>query len=118
MERTLDFLTFDASMLTSETKERADTLLPLVKKSLDNLQSKSCVGSEWTGWYDYPAKHGFALAREISEFVGQIDFYYDTVVVIGIGGSYLGAKAIDTVSRRWATFTRCYRTKESCLCGA
>lgn len=99
MERELDFLKLDSSMLTTEIKERSSALLPLVKTSFENLKNKTCVGNEWTGWYDYPAKLGFVLAKEIKEYVGGIDFYYDTIVVIGIGGSYLGTKAVDAVNR-------------------
>jgi glucose-6-phosphate isomerase len=72
----------------------ATELLPKAQEHLKRIAQQTCVGSEWTGWYDYPKKQGFALADEIRRYVDQLDVSYDLVLVIGIGGSYLGTRAV------------------------
>ena len=63
---------------------------------------KTCAGSEFTGWFNWPQEKGNVLNREINEFVDSYAESYDTVVVIGIGGSYLGTKSImDALSGRY-----------------
>ncbi len=49
---------------------------------------------EYTGWWDYPRTQGFALAADIRAAVERLPVYYDTVIVVGIGGSYLGTRAV------------------------
>ena len=78
-----------------ELKDSADASLERSVKALEAIQSGECQGSEWLGWYDYPRRHGFDVVRTISSYKESIDFHYDLVVVIGIGGSYAGTKAVD-----------------------
>ena len=60
--------------------------------------------------------HGFSLADEVNEYVKSIDFIYDTVVVIGIGGSYLGTRAVEeTLGHEYADHVS-HPKKENCLC--
>lgn len=68
--------------------------LPAAQAALHALTSKTCVGSEWTGWFDWPRQQGFALQREVAAFVQDLDVGYDLVLVVGIGGSYLGTRAV------------------------
>jgi len=63
-------------------------------KALKAIANHSCVGSEWTGWYGWPEREGIALQAEIKAFQESCKVPYDTIVVVGIGGSYLGTKAI------------------------
>ncbi len=81
---------FSGEQLSSD----AAALLPQAHEQLLKIIDQKCVGAEWTGWYDYPKKHGFALADEINRYVDQLDVNYDLVLVIGIGGSYLGTRAV------------------------
>ncbi len=69
------------------------------KKSLANLselqeQSKDEETKGLT-WFNWPEQGGFDLLSEIQEKKDSLAFYYDLIVVVGIGGSYLGAKAIN-----------------------
>lgn len=66
----------------------------LSQDCLRKLQSKDCVASDMTGWYDFPKNSGFKLAKDVDAFVESITLPYDLVVVIGIGGSYLGTRAV------------------------
>ncbi len=67
---------------------------PKVLKADELLKSKSCVGSEMLGWQDLNSD--LEYIKNIAE---DINSKSDCVLVIGIGGSYLGAKmAIDFLS--------------------
>ncbi len=67
----------------------------LYKKTLESikqLESKSCKGSDYLGWLDLP-KNQIENLQKYDNF--KIAFKeYDTIVSIGIGGSYLGIRAI------------------------
>lgn len=60
---------------------------------LDQLANGNCKDGEFTGWFNYPQKRGEALLPEILNFVKNIEVEYEAIIVIGIGGSYLGARA-------------------------
>jgi len=45
------------------------------------------------GWVDLPAEYGGGLSAEIREVAGKISGQSQVLVVLGIGGSYLGARA-------------------------
>jgi glucose-6-phosphate isomerase len=87
-------ITIETQFLGESLRARAEELLPSASKHLLSLRDKSCVGSEWTGWWDYPAINGFRLQNEIQAFKDQLEVPYDAVLVIGIGGSYLGTRAV------------------------
>ena len=58
------------------------------------LHEKSGEGKEFTGWVDLPSKTTDAEIAEIQNFATRFAKNLDTLVVIGIGGSYLGTKAV------------------------
>ena len=62
------------------------------QEAFASLINKTCTGSEMTGWVDYPKKYGFELVESIKKI--NIPVFYDCIVVIGIGGSYLGTRAV------------------------
>ena len=72
----------------------AQKTLPLAHAALRDLLAKKCQGSELTGWFDFPRQRGDFLVQEIRKFQRQIDVHFDIVIVVGIGGSYLGTRAI------------------------
>jgi glucose-6-phosphate isomerase len=84
----------DSKFFPSDMQARAETLLPKAHKALLQLRDHSCLGGEFTGWFDWPRQRGQALWREVKEYIAKLDVYYDTVVVVGIGGSYLGTRAV------------------------
>jgi len=70
---------------------------PFVVQALRKLLDKSGAGSEFTGWVNLPSdllKNKTLLSQiiQVQKRVEKIN--PDTIVVIGIGGSYLGTKAI------------------------
>lgn len=68
-------------------------------KSFDILVNGSGRGSDSLGWIDLPAKTSDSISYEIENIVERWKKDIEIVVIVGIGGSYLGAKAaIDALS--------------------
>jgi glucose-6-phosphate isomerase len=63
------------------------------EKHLNSLKNKSGKGNDFLGWIDLPVSSK-ELIEPILASANKIACKSDVVVVIGIGGSYLGAKAI------------------------
>ncbi len=59
----------------------------------EQLHNQSGAGSEYLGWIDLPTAYDKAEFQRIKQAAKQIQANSDALVVIGIGGSYLGAKA-------------------------
>lgn len=81
--------------LPSEFLQILDDWQSKAAEALVRLQEKRCRGSEFTGWYNWPKLAGFSCAKQIRSFVDSYPLAYDTVVVVGIGGSYAGCRAVD-----------------------
>ena len=64
------------------------------KKSFTEVQTKTGKGPEWLGWRDILASPNDALLEEIDSLGSAIRSKADVFIVAGIGGSYLGAKAV------------------------
>ena len=58
------------------------------------LHAGTLPGNEFLGWVNLPSSITEAQIKEIEETSIQLRTHCDVVVVIGIGGSYLGAKAV------------------------
>jgi glucose-6-phosphate isomerase len=61
-----------------------------INQAIDN---KTGAGSDFLGWANYPEtydKEEFARIQKDAEYIRE---HFDTLVVCGIGGSYLGARA-------------------------
>lgn len=72
----------------------------MVEQSMENaaeqltmLLSGKGSGSEYTGWLNLPAETSDALLTRLEESAEALRQQSDIVVVCGIGGSYLGARA-------------------------
>ena len=57
------------------------------------LVEKTAVGSEYLGWIDLPENYDREEFHRIKEAAEKIQKNSDVLIVIGIGGSYLGARA-------------------------
>ncbi|MDR9419198.1 glucose-6-phosphate isomerase [Gracilimonas sp.] len=64
------------------------------EQALQQLKSRTGPGSEWLGWRDILVDPNDAELEQISSLAARIRDEADIFVVCGIGGSYLGAKAI------------------------
>lgn len=66
---------------------------PQVKLAHELLHSKSGPGSEFLGWLDLPQEYDKDEFSRIQKAAAKIRSDSQVFVVIGIGGSYLGARA-------------------------
>ena len=88
----LDVQLFDPqSFLPLPYKE---ALMPRLKKAHEKLQTGSGLGGEFTGWVHLPRNYDRAEFARIQAAAAQIRSDSQALVVIGIGGSYLGARGV------------------------
>ena len=65
-----------------------------VKAIHDELHEKSNDDNEFLGWLELPSKYNKREFKKIKECAKKIQKDSDVLLVIGIGGSYLGARAV------------------------
>jgi glucose-6-phosphate isomerase len=66
---------------------------PQIESAHQMLHGRSGPGSEFLGWMDLPVAYDREEFRRIEKAAAKIRSDSDVLVVIGIGGSYLGARA-------------------------
>ena len=66
---------------------------PAVAEAEKLLMSKSGPGNDFLGWLDLPKKTGKDTISAINDKAQEIRSKADVLICVGIGGSYLGAKA-------------------------
>ncbi len=64
-----------------------------VKDAHDKIHNKSGAGSDFLGWVDLPLNYDKEEFERIKKAADKIRKNSEVLIVIGIGGSYLGAKA-------------------------
>ena len=64
------------------------------EKANKQLEDGSGKGNDFLGWVNLPSSITEAFLNEIQETANKLRSKCDAVVVVGIGGSYLGAKAV------------------------
>ena len=88
----LDVQLFDLqSFLPLPYKE---ALLPRLKKAHEKLQAGTGLGGEFTGWVHLPRDYDRGEFARIQAAAQRIRADSQALVVIGIGGSYLGARGV------------------------
>ncbi len=73
--------------------EELEFITPQVTAAHVQLHQKSGAGSDYLGWVDLPAKYDKDEFSRIRKAAAKIRKDSDILIVIGIGGSYLGARA-------------------------
>lgn len=73
--------------------EEYDEILPQAKVAHKMLHLKKGPGSDYLGWLDLPSNYDKEEIKRINQTAQKIQYSSDIFIVIGIGGSYLGAKA-------------------------
>ncbi|MDO5125999.1 MAG: glucose-6-phosphate isomerase [Ruminococcus sp.] len=68
-------------------------IAPLVTAAHNTLASKSGLGNDFLGWVDLPENYDKEEFERIKKAAEIIKEKADILIVIGIGGSYLGARA-------------------------
>lgn len=76
-----------------------EQLQPLITAAHNLLHEKTGAGSDFLGWVDLPKNYDKEEFERIKKCTDKIKNNSDALIVIGIGGSYLGARAaIETLS--------------------
>ena len=70
------------------------SLEPRVKAAQKALEEGTCPGNDFLGWMHLASETSPELLADIKETANVLRENCDTIVVAGIGGSYLGARAI------------------------
>ena len=76
-----------------EDETKLASLAPRLGAAYETLKNKSGAGNDFLGWFDLPVNYDKAEALRIKAAAAKIRANSDAVIVIGIGGSYLGARA-------------------------
>ena len=93
-----------SNVLSTVSAEQIQALNPAAADGLAKLYNGSGLGSDFLGWVNLPAETPESLIADIEATAKQLRETCDYVVSVGIGGSYLGAKAvIEALSDSFAT---------------
>ncbi len=71
-----------------------EALAPRLKIAHDKLQNASGAGGEFTGWVHLPRDYDKEEFARVKAAAAKIQANSKALVVIGIGGSYLGARGV------------------------
>lgn len=76
------------------TKTDVNAMASVATMANNALHDGTLAGNDFLGWINLPSSITEAEIDEIEKTAIQLRTHCDVVVVIGIGGSYLGAKAV------------------------
>jgi glucose-6-phosphate isomerase len=83
-----------SKILDFVSQDYLKALEPEAEAALEKLEKGTGEGSEYTGWMDLASKTDSGLIADIKQTADLLRKECDVVVVAGIGGSYLGARAV------------------------
>ena len=87
-------VTFDYSKATSFVSENeVDLMKKITMDAKETLVSKTGAGNDFLGWIDLPVAYDKEEFARIKKAAAKIQSDSEVLLVIGIGGSYLGARA-------------------------
>jgi len=90
----MDKLTFDYSKVSGfVSAEEVENMKKLVMDAKELLLSREGAGNDFLGWIDLPVDYDKEEFARIKEAAAKIQSDSDVLLVIGIGVSYLGARA-------------------------
>ena len=76
------------------SKEELNLKKQEVLEAYNTLINKTGEGNDFLGWLRYPEEHDLEEYGRIKKAAKKIQAESECLVVVGIGGSYLGAKAV------------------------
>ncbi|MGM8215893.1 glucose-6-phosphate isomerase [Bacillaceae bacterium W0354] len=82
-----------SELLNLVTEDDLRGMVERVKKAHCNLHNGTGKGNDFIGWVDWPAVISENEVRKVEVVAERIRDQSDVVLVIGVGGSYLGARA-------------------------
>ena len=75
-------------------QNEVEALYPQAKEALKGLKNGTSKGNDYLGWLNLPAEITAEQLTDIEKTAADLRKRTQVVVVIGIGGSYLGARAV------------------------
>lgn len=91
----MERIKFDYSKICSFVdKEDFAALMPQAQKAMKGLVEGTCKGNDFLGWLNLPVDISTEEMADIEKTAANLRARTQVVVVIGIGGSYLGARAV------------------------
>ena len=87
-------ISIDVSRALPRINEHNITTESEVKYAFSQVVDKTGRGNEWLGWREILRQPNDALIADIEEYAHHVRENADIFIVCGIGGSYLGAKAM------------------------
>ncbi len=89
------------------SKPEIETFCDKFKRVHDMVYNKTGAGNDFLGWVNLPQKSDENVIEDIYQEINNLSKEIEVFVVIGIGGSYLGARAvIDALSNPFVHFTK------------
>ena len=88
-------ISLDFTKVVSFLNEEAiSAFVPKVQKAQEMLEKGTCPGNDFLGWLHLPSSITPEFINKVQECADTLRANCDTIVVAGIGGSYLGARAV------------------------
>lgn len=80
--------------LGTVSEQQIQNLMPEGVDGLHKVEQRTGAGNDFLGWVDLPTRTPESLVADIETVAADLRKECEVVVSIGIGGSYLGAKAV------------------------
>ncbi len=94
-----------AALGSAISAEDVARIMPQACKALETLEQGTGAGNDFIGWVNLPGSITQDTLSQIEEVASSLRETCEYVVTIGIGGSYLGAKAvIEALSDNFAAY--------------
>ena len=92
---------------TVAAKDEIGALLPEILAAKNHLLTGDAAGNDFLGWVNLPENLDTAMLARLKEDVSRLSSKSRLLVVIGIGGSYLGARmVIEALQSEFASMVR------------
>jgi glucose-6-phosphate isomerase len=75
-------------------KAEVDNFKQQAEQFNKDLQAKTGKGNDFLGWVDLPSSISASFIKEVEAAANELRPKIEVLVVVGIGGSYLGAKSV------------------------
>jgi len=74
--------------------DAVEKLMPRIEEAQTALENGTCAGNDFLGWMHLPSSLSAQHLADIKQTANTLRENCDVIVVAGIGGSYLGARAV------------------------
>ena len=89
----MTYITLNDQFVQPFINNKLDKMEQRIYAAHNHLHEQTGAGNEYVGWLDLPETYDKAEFKRIQQSAKQIQSNSDILLVIGIGGSYLGARS-------------------------